>query len=41
LTAEQKRIRVDMSRELLRVLSVQMARQWHDIVTLDESSIEL
>jgi hypothetical protein len=26
LTAEQKRIRVDMSRELLRVLSVQMAR---------------
>jgi hypothetical protein len=41
LTAEQKRIRVDMSRELLPVLSVQMAHQWHDIVTLDESWISL
>jgi hypothetical protein len=37
LTAEQKRIPVDMSRELLRVPSVQVARQWHDIVTPDES----
>jgi hypothetical protein len=41
LIAEQKRIRVDMSRELLRVVSVQMARQEHDIVTLDESWIYL
>jgi hypothetical protein len=32
---------VDMSRELLRVLSGQMARQRHDIVTLDESWIDL
>jgi hypothetical protein len=41
LTAKQKRIRVDMSRELLCILSVQMARQWHDIVTLDKSWIYL
>ena len=41
LTAEQKQMRVTMSRELLRVLSVQRARQWHDIVTLDESWIYL
>jgi hypothetical protein len=41
LTAEQKRIRVNMSRELLRVFSVQMARQWHEIVALDESRIDL
>jgi hypothetical protein len=41
LTAEQKRIRVGMSRELLRVLPVQMASQWHDIVILDESWIDL
>jgi hypothetical protein len=37
LTAEQKQIRVQMSIELLQVLSVQSTRQWHDIVTLDES----
>jgi histone-lysine N-methyltransferase SETMAR len=41
LTAEQKRIRLGRFRELLHVLSVQMARQWHDIVTLDESWIYL
>jgi hypothetical protein len=37
LNPEQKPIRVDMSGGLLRVLSVQGARQWHDLVTLDES----
>jgi hypothetical protein len=37
LNPEQKRIRVNMAGELLRVLSVQGARQWHDLVTLDES----
>jgi hypothetical protein len=36
LNSEQKRIRVNMAGELLRVLSVQGARQWHDLVTLDE-----
>jgi hypothetical protein len=36
LTAEQKQIRVQMTIELLQVLSVQSTRQWHDIVTLDE-----
>jgi hypothetical protein len=30
-----------MSHELLHVLSVQVARQWQDIVTLDESWIYL
>jgi hypothetical protein len=30
-----------MAIELLRVLSVQSTRQWHDIVTLDESWIYL
>jgi hypothetical protein len=34
---EQKRIRVNMVGELLGVLSVQGARQWHDLVTLDQS----
>jgi hypothetical protein len=34
-TVEQKRIRINRSRELLHVLSVRMSRQWHDIVTLD------
>jgi hypothetical protein len=29
-----------MSRELLRVLSVKMARSWHDIITLDKSWID-
>jgi hypothetical protein len=37
LTAEQKQILVYMTIELLQVLSVQSTRQWHDIVTLDES----
>jgi hypothetical protein len=37
LTAEQKQIRVLMAIERLQVLSVQSTRQWHDIVTLDES----
>jgi hypothetical protein len=39
VTAEQKHIHIDMSRELLPVLSVQMVRHWHDIVTLDGSWI--
>jgi hypothetical protein len=30
-----------MAIELLQVLSVQSTRQWHDIVTLDESWIHL
>jgi hypothetical protein len=37
LMAEQKQIRVQMAIELLQVLSVQSTRQWHDIVTLEES----
>jgi hypothetical protein len=41
LTAEQKQIRVQMAIELLHVLSVQSTRQWHDIITLDESWIYL
>jgi hypothetical protein len=41
LTAEQKQIRVQMAIELLQVLSMQSTRQWHDIVTLDESWIYL
>jgi hypothetical protein len=41
LTAEQKQIRVQMAIELLQALSVQSTRQWHDIVTLDESWIYL
>jgi hypothetical protein len=41
LTAEQKRIWVQMAIERLQVLSVQNMRQWHDIVTLDESWIYL
>jgi hypothetical protein len=41
LTAEQEHIRVLMAIELLQVLSVQSTRQWHDIVTLDESWIYL
>jgi hypothetical protein len=39
LTAEQKQIRVQIVIELLQVLSVQSTRQWHDIITLDESQI--
>jgi hypothetical protein len=38
---EQKQIRVQMAIELLQVFSVQSTRQWHDIVTLDESWIYL
>jgi hypothetical protein len=34
---EQKQIPVNMASELLRVLAVQGARQWHELVTLDES----
>jgi hypothetical protein len=41
LTAEQKWILVQMAVKLLQVLSVQSTRQWHDIVTLDESWIYL
>jgi hypothetical protein len=41
LTAEQKQIRVQMAIELLQFLSMQSTRQWHDIVTLDESWIYL
>jgi hypothetical protein len=37
LNPEQKRIRVNMAGELLHVLSLQGARQWHDVVTPDES----
>jgi hypothetical protein len=40
-TAEQKQIRVEMVIELLQVLSVQSTRQWHDILTLEESRIYL
>jgi hypothetical protein len=36
LNPEQKRIRDNRAGELLRVLSVQGARQWHDLVMLDE-----
>jgi DNA-binding transcriptional ArsR family regulator len=41
LTVEQKQIRVQMAIELLEVLSVQSTRQWHNIVTLDKSWIDL
>jgi DNA-binding transcriptional ArsR family regulator len=41
LMAEQEQILVQMAIELLQVLSVQSTRQWHDIVTLDESWIYL
>jgi hypothetical protein len=41
LTPEQKQIWVQMAIELLHVLAVQSTRQWHDIVTLDESWIYL
>jgi hypothetical protein len=41
VTAEQKQIWVLMAIELLQVLSVQGTRQWHDIVTSDESWIYL
>jgi hypothetical protein len=37
LTAEQKELRVHMAGELLRILAVQGTRQWHGIITLDES----
>jgi hypothetical protein len=41
LNPQQKRIRVNMAAELLRVLSVQGVRQWHDLATLDESRFDL
>jgi hypothetical protein len=41
LTAEQKQILVQIAIELLQAMSVQSTRQWHDIVTLDESWIYL
>jgi hypothetical protein len=40
LTAEQKQIRVQMAIKLLQVFLVQSTRQWHDIVTLDDITIE-
>jgi hypothetical protein len=41
LEPHQKQIRVQMAIDLLQVLSVQSTHQWHDIVTLDESWIDL
>jgi hypothetical protein len=41
LTAEQKRIRVDMASDLLRVVSGQMTHQWHVIMSLNESWVYL
>jgi hypothetical protein len=41
LNLEQQRIQVNMVDELLRVLSLQGTRQWHDLVTLDESWFDL
>jgi hypothetical protein len=41
LNPEQKRIRVNIAGELLRVPSVQGARQWHDLITLNESWFHL
>jgi hypothetical protein len=41
LNPQQKRIRLNGADELLRVLSVQGARQWHDMATLDESWFSL
>jgi hypothetical protein len=41
LNPEQKRIRVNIAGELLRVLSGKIARQWHDMGTLDESWFSL
>ena len=37
LSDAQKAIRANLSRGLLRMLEVQQSRNWHDIVTLDES----
>jgi hypothetical protein len=37
LSDDQKTIRVNLSRELLRVLQKQQTRAWHNILTLDES----
>jgi hypothetical protein len=37
LSDAQKGERVNLSRQLLRMLEVQGDRVWHDIVTLDES----
>jgi hypothetical protein len=41
LNPKQKRIRVTMAGEFSRVLSVQGALQWRDMVTLDESWFDL
>jgi hypothetical protein len=41
LTAEKKRIRVDMAGGLLRVLAGQVTHQWHDTVALDEPWVYL
>jgi hypothetical protein len=41
LMVEQKQIWVQMAIELLQVISAQSTRQWHDIITLDESWIYL
>jgi ABC-type dipeptide/oligopeptide/nickel transport system ATPase subunit len=37
LSGDQRAQRVELSRELLRILQVHRDRAWHDIVTLDES----
>jgi hypothetical protein len=36
LSERQKRTKMEMSRAFLRALRIQIARSWHDIVTLDE-----
>jgi hypothetical protein len=41
LTTEQKRIRVDLTCDLLQVLAGQVTHQWPDIVTLSESWVYL
>jgi hypothetical protein len=41
LSDAQKGERVNLSRQLLRMLEVQCDRAWYDIVTLDESSFYL
>jgi hypothetical protein len=38
---KQKQMRVNLACELLPVLSVQNARQWHEVITLDESWVNL
>jgi hypothetical protein len=41
LKADQKQIRFNISRELLRIRSVERRRQWQRIVTIDESCFAL